>query len=242
MQANRKQEIGDPETPDDAESPLEFLQQFLSPERLALLEEKLNERTRFLTVVLEDIEKTQNTSAVLRSCDCFGIQDAHVISNDHPFKVHRDITAGAAQWMTIHTYREHEDNTSACFEHLRSQGYQIVATSPSEDGPVCSLPEFRLEAKTAVVLGTEFAGLSQSALQQADVRLQIPMFGFTRSFNISVAAAICLYDLTHKLRSSELDWRLTDAEKKALRFPWTQHSVRRADRLLAAHRRRCSGS
>lgn len=207
-----------------------YLKDFVTQERWETIQEVLNERTRNITVVLEDIYQPHNASAVLRSCDGFGVQDVHVIENDNSFRPNKSVTIGADQWMSIHHYnKEGTNNTAACYKHLREQGYRIMATSPHTEGS--SIGKYNLDKKTALVFGTELEGLSDYALEYADGYVQIPMYGFSESYNISVSAALCLYELTKKLRSSDLNWQLTDSEKTDLELDWLENSIRAADQL-----------
>lgn len=209
-----------------------YLKEFVTEERWEAIQQVLDQRTRFISLVLEDIYQPHNASAVLRSCDCFGIQDVHVIENDNSFRPNKSVTIGADQWMSIrHHNKEGTNNTAACFKHLRSKGYQIVATSPHSKGH--AINDFPLKQKTALVFGTELEGLSDYALQEADGFLQIPMYGFSESYNISVSAALCLYELTKKLRTSQLEWQLQEDEKTDLRIEWLENSIRAADLLKA---------
>ncbi len=207
-----------PETDPIEPELLAYLSGFVSQHKLERFEAVLRERTRSLTVVLEDIYLRQNVSACLRSCDCFGIQDVHIIENEHPFRVNRDIARGAAQWLTLRRYRGEVNNTHACLEALKEQGYRIVATTPRPDAQ--PLDALELQQKTALLFGSEHAGLSKSALDMADGFVQIPMHGFTGSFNLSVAVAVCLYELSSRLRRSDLNWRLSPAECDDLRTAW----------------------
>jgi tRNA (guanosine-2'-O-)-methyltransferase len=201
------------------------LANFVSPEKLARFDEALRERTRHLTIVLEDVYQRQNASAVLRNCDCFGIQDVHIIENELPFLVNPDIARGAAQWLTLHHYYEQKSNTAACLQSLRERGYRIVATSPSAES--IAPAEFDVTTKTALLFGTEQRGLSKLALEQADAFVTIPMHGLTRSFNLSVAVALCLYELMRKLRQSDVAWQLTADECAELRATWIRFVLKK---------------
>ena len=191
----------------------------LTPERHYKIETISKERTRYITVVLEDVYQAHNISAVLRSCDGFGIQDVHIIEDRNPFTVTKEISKGASQWLSIQKYKAQEGNdTEATFTQLRNEGYTIVAMTPhAEDMLIEDLP---LDTKIALVFGTEFRGLSDYALKEADAYVKVPMYGFTESFNISVAAAISLYELTKRLRASSIDWRLTEEELLDLQLEW----------------------
>jgi len=207
-----------------------YLKDFVTEDRWQRITEVLNKRTRHLTVVLEDIYQPHNASAVLRSCDCFGIQDVHIIENRNEFDPNQGITIGADQWISIHSHNEPgANNTKRCYKQLRRQGYRIIATTPHEED--VTIDEVPVSEKTALVFGAELKGLSDFALEHADGYARIPMVGFSESFNISVGAALCLYDMTTRLRKSEVNWTLSDTEKLDLKCEWLENSVRAADRL-----------
>lgn len=204
---------------------ISFFSEYVSEHKKSLFREVLASRTRFFTLVLEDIYQAQNTSAVLRSCDGFGIQDVHVVENRNRFEVDKGVTIGSDKWLTIHQYqKKNSNNTEIAFNLLRENGYRIVAASPGHKQ--ISLPDFLPEQPTAIVFGAEKAGLSDYAMEHADDLLHIPMFGFSESFNISVCAAICLYHLRRILDASELPWQLTDDEKEEMYLQWLRNSVR----------------
>lgn len=209
---------------------LEYLSGFMTKRRLQRMHQVLNQRTRHLTVVMEDIFQTHNASAVLRSCECLGVQDVHIIENRNVFEVNPDVVLGAAKWLSIHRYNEGEDNTVACLQALKEKGYRLVATTPHRND--CLPEELPLERKTALLFGTELEGLSREAMEMADGFVKIPMWGFTESFNISVSAAITLYHLGRRLRESGIDWQLSAPEKEALLKEWIMKSLKNADRIL----------
>jgi tRNA (guanosine-2'-O-)-methyltransferase len=208
-----------------------YLQQFVTEERQARLSEVLQFRTRHLTVVLEDLFQTQNISAVLRTCDCYGIQDVHVIKHRNEFEVHKDISMGADKWLSIHEYPHSDHNVKDCIDRLHEQGYWVAATLPDErKRTIFDLP---VEQKTAFLFGTELTGLSEEAVRYADGNVLIPMYGFTESFNISNSAAIIVSHFSEKMRRSDVNWQLSDEERDELYFEWLQKSVKDPDGLIA---------
>jgi len=204
-----------------------FLFEIISENKKSLFEKNIEFRTKKITVVLEDIFQSHNASAVLRSADLFGIQDIHIIENRNQYKVNPDVALGSSKWLSIEKYNSQENNTLECFEMLKSKGYKIVATSPHENDIL--LDELPINEKIAVVFGTELNGLSKIALDNADAFVKIPMYGFTESFNISVSAALCMYNLTDRLRKSAGDWQLTKDEKVEIQIAWAMQSIKRAD-------------
>lgn len=210
----------------------EYLKAYVSDERWERLNNVLANRTRHITVVLEDLYQPHNASAVLRSCDGFGIQDVHVVENRNVFDASKGVTIGADKWLTLSKYNSEESqNTRACFKALREKGYNIIATTPHEQDS--NLPNLDINDKTALVFGAELEGLSDEALELADGYMKIPMYGFSESFNISVSAAITLYDVTSRMRNNRSDWGLTDDEKDELLYLWVKQSIKAGEELEA---------
>lgn len=209
---------------------LKHLSSFVTPKRLELFNAVIENRTNYVTVVLEDIFQPQNASAVLRTCDCFGIQNVHIIENRNEFEVDKEVAMGSSKWLTLHKYHRKKDNSLHTIKMLRKKGYRIVATSPHLNDQ--ELHEFDIDkGKTAFVFGSELPGISDVILQEADEYVKIPMFGFTESFNISVSAAIILHHITLKLRNSTTDWQLTEEEKENLKIQWLRNSIK-SSRLI----------
>lgn len=210
---------------------IQFLSQFVTADRLALFHSILSQRTNYLTVVLEDLYQTQNTSAVVRTADCFGIQNVHVIENKHIFQVNPDVVRGAANWITVNRHNGQEMNTPEALGKLRREGYRIVLASPHEHDT--DLENFDLaKGKTALIFGCERPGLTDWAKKEADEFMKIPMVGFTESLNVSVAVAVTLHHLTHQLRhNSSINWHLTDREQQKLLLEWLRVSIKRVDLL-----------
>jgi tRNA (guanosine-2'-O-)-methyltransferase len=198
----------------------------VTDERLALFNRVVENRTNYITVVLEDIFQPQNASAVLRSCDCTGIQNIHIIENRNKFHVDTEVAMGSSKWLSLHTYNNSVNNSLQALQTLKEKGYRIVATTPHLND--VELPDFDLtKGKFALVFGTELKGITETVLKNADEYLKIPMFGFTESYNISVSAAIILYQLTEKLRLSEkIDWKMTEYEKTETKIQWLRNSIR----------------
>lgn len=198
--------------------------------RLALFKQVLEKRSRYITVLLEDIYQSQNASAVLRTCDCTGIQDVHIVEERNEYDINRDVALGADQWLSLHYYHEGENNVYGAIKSLKKQGYRIVATSPHKDG---ATPEnFDLhKGKAALMFGTELNGLTDRALELADEYIQIPMAGFTESYNISVSAAITLYTLRSRLELLSLQWKISEDEQNELLLNWLRSTIKMSDQI-----------
>lgn len=205
-----------------------YLEEFITPERKQLFDRVIQNRTRYITVVLEDIFQPHNASAVLRSCDCFGIQDVHIIENRNKYQVNPDVTLGSDKWLSLIKYNKQGNNSTRVIKELRKKGYRIVATTPHNNDT--ELNNFDVSmGKIALFFGTELQGLSEDVLQNADEFLKIPMYGFTESYNISVSAAIILYTLTEKMKASVINWQLTKEEMRTVRKKWLERSVRNSN-------------
>lgn len=208
----------------------EYLSTFLTEERLGRIHEVLKNRTRYLTVVVEDLFQTQNISAVMRSCECVGIQNVHIVEGENEFNIHKAISMGADKWLTLHHYPKEEHNIRNCILKLKAEGYRVAATLPGNDS--LFMEDFPIDQPIAFLFGTELTGLSQEAIQYADCSLKIPMNGFTTSFNISNSVAIVVQYFTQKLRNSSINWQLTSEEKDLLLNEWLQKSVKNPEILV----------
>lgn len=209
---------------------INYLSEFVTPNKLEKMEEALNKRTRSVTPVLEDVYQAHNMSAAVRSAEGFGVQDIHIIEQRNPLAFNLGISKGASNWMTLHRYnKKNENNSAACFDALRKQGYWIVATSPH--ATAYNLHELPIDKKIALVFGTEETGITDYTRDNADASVVIPMYGFTESFNISVSVALGLYDLTTRIRASNIDWQLTADEKLDIQLEWLREVIRGADLL-----------
>jgi len=210
---------------------LAYFEEYLTDKRKNLFKKVLEDRTRHFTVVLEDIFQPHNASAVVRTCDIFGVQDVHAIENKYTNKVSRHVAKGSQKWITAKRYKSDGNNTEICLDNLREKGYQIIATTPHNDS--CLLEDFDISKKSAFVFGVEAEGVSDEVKESADGFLKIPMVGFTESLNISVAAAIILQDVTTKLRNSTINWQLTKEEKEILYFEWVKKTIKNVGEIEA---------
>jgi tRNA (guanosine-2'-O-)-methyltransferase len=200
-----------------------------------LMDRVLNERTRYITVALENIYQPHNASAVLRSCDCFGVQDVHIIENSYQYEFNPHVSLGAAQWLTLHRYNASENNTPECIAQLKKEGYRIVATTPNAQA--IDIHDFDCsKGKFALLFGTEKFGLTPEACALADEFIRIPMYGFTESFNISVSVALCLFNLTGKIRSEKTDWQLSEEEQVDIYLQWFRNTIKNSELIERKYR------
>lgn len=204
---------------------LQYLEGFLTESRKEKFLTILQKRTTHFTVAMEDVYQLHNTSAVMRSCEVFGIQELNVIEQKFGKRIDTEIAMGAQKWVDINRYNSMQN----CIDSLKSKGYQIIATTPHIDS--CMLSDFDISKRSAIFFGTEKQGLSEEVLQQADGFLKIPMVGFTESLNISVSAAIILQDITNRLRKSTINWYLTEEEILQRRLTWAKNSIKDIKRI-----------
>ena len=210
---------------------INHLSQFITKSRFNLFKETIKNRTKHITVVLEDIYQSHNASAVLRTADCFGIQDVHIIENTNEYTISHDVALGASKWLNLKKYYQKENNTIDAINKLKAEGYRIVATTPHSHD--IDLENFDLtKGKTALLFGSEQPGLTKLAMENADEFLKIPMYGFTESFNISVSASIILHHLTYKLRNSNINWQLSDNEKDNIMISWLKRTIKGGDLII----------
>jgi tRNA (guanosine-2'-O-)-methyltransferase len=207
---------------------LQHLSQFISDHKRQFVEKVLSMRTRTITVVLEDIFQSQNASAVIRTCECLGIQDIHIVENITKYSINPRVLKGSNKWIDInHHASDTENNTITLFTTLKKQGYKIVVADPGDSG--IAIDALQVDDKIALVFGNELRGISDNALAMCDERVRIPMYGFTESFNISVSAAICLNTLVTKLHNNGSFVGLNDSEKDSLKLKWYRKIVRKSD-------------
>ncbi len=208
-----------------------YLESFLTTRRKLKNHKVLDERTYHFSVAIEDVYQLHNTSAVMRSCDIFGIQNLHVIEERNVRTIDREIAMGAQKWVDINRHHTTRD----CVNVLKNKGYQIVATSPHGENNVI-LSEFDYTKKSVFFFGKEDTGLSDYVLENSDVQLKIPMFGFTESLNISVSASIILQEVTRKLRESNINWKLTPQELLQKRYEWVCKVLKSHEQILARYK------
>lgn len=209
---------------------INFLAQFVTDSRANLFDKVLQERTRYITIALEDIYQSQNASAVLRTSDCFGLQDVHIVENENEYKINPDVTLGSSKWLNLIKYNKSENNTLDAINALKAKGYRIVATTPHTND--VNLEDFNIKkGKVALFFGTELNGLSDLMIKNADEYLKIPMYGFTESFNISVSAAIILHHLTGELKKTNINWQLSDTEKEEIKLDWLKQTIKMSSKL-----------
>ena len=205
-----------------------LLEPFMLEGRSERLREVAAYRTRGLTVLLDGVHDPHNLSAVVRSCDAFGLLDLHVIESQARFRVRSKISQGCEKWLDIHRHAGPEN----AIDTLRASGHELWVADASKDSiPVDQVP---FQKRLALVFGNEHRGASAKLREAANGTFHIPMHGFSESFNISVAAAITLA-IAARQRERLLGRHgdLSPEEQKALVWNWQKRSVKHAKLILA---------
>ncbi|MGW8316724.1 MAG: TrmH family RNA methyltransferase [Bacteroidales bacterium] len=215
---------------------LDHLSGFVTENRYSLFRQVVEKRTRYVTLLLEDIYQSQNASAVLRTCDCLGIQDVHIVEQRNEYDINREVALGSDQWLTLNYYREEGDPIHGAVRKLKTKGYRIVATSPHHGGNTPESIDLE-QGKIALMFGTELNGLTDQAMALADEFIQISMVGFTESYNISVSAAVILYQIRNRLEQSAINWKLSEPEQSALLLEWLKSSIKMSEQIENQFRR-----
>lgn len=207
---------------------IECLADFMSEERFATLNRAVGQRTRYMTLLAENMYHPQNASALVRHCEAFGVQDLHTVETLCAFNPNLNIVRGTDKWIDIHRHA----STTEALSHLRSAGYRIVATTPHRES--CTPETFDVaKGPFVVVMGTEKTGISDEVMEAADDFLKIPMCGMVESLNVSACAAIVVYMLSERIRQSVEGWQLSDEERTRTLYRWCMESVRDAEAVLA---------
>tara|TARA_B100001248_G_scaffold262315_1_gene257491 strand:- start:1672 stop:2352 length:681 start_codon:yes stop_codon:yes gene_type:complete len=208
---------------------INHLKKFIVDERKELFDTKIQERTKHITIVLENIYQGRNISASIRSADCFGIQDVHIIENNNIFNQDTSVSIGSEKWISLFRHNKKKENTKEAISKLKKDGYQIIVTTPHAKKN--TLFDVDISKKIALLFGSEANGCSETALDLADDQIKIPLYGFSESFNISVSVALCLQHLAYKLRDSNLNWKLKTNEKEEIMINWLKRSIRSSEKI-----------
>lgn len=217
------------------EKVLEAFYDIITPSKVEMFDRIAADRTNHITVVLENTQKDHNASAVLRTCDCFGIQNLHAIEKNTNYTIQREIARGAGNWVDLHTYAEGENLTRNSLLQIKDQGYRLVAATPHTDMEFNRIP---IDKPIALVFGTERQGISKEAMEIADATAKIPMYGFTESFNVSVSVALILNMLRDRLEKETFQWKLTQKEQVLQKIKWCTKIIREGEQVEKEIRKR----
>ncbi len=213
------------------EEQVTYLRNFVTDEKNSLFDRLIRQRTDYVTIVMEDLYQSHNQSAIMRSADCYGIQDIHLIENKNIYNETSTVSRGAREWLSLHRYNSDADNTAEAIRQLRDGGYRIIATMPHTDDRL--IEDIDLEkGKMAFFFGTELTGISEQVIGEADEFAKVPMYGFTESLNVSVCAAIVMYNIVQRLRQSTIDWHLPEKKQAKVLLDWYKNTIKAADEIL----------
>ena len=204
----------------------DYLKQFLTDERLSKIEHFSQESSDFVLPVMEDVYQFRNAAAIVRSVEACGFHHVVALEEENVFNPNLKVTKGSETWVKV----EKMSNNLDSLKEIKNRGYKILAVSPEKNATM--LPDYEVKEPIALVFGTELEGVSDEILDFADETLAIPMYGFTKSFNVSVAAAICMYELKQKLMKSGIDYKLSEEKLLEMKIRWTVNSIRSGEELL----------
>ncbi len=203
-----------------------YLKQFLTEERLQKIEKLSAESSDFVLPVMEDVYQFRNAAAIIRSVEACGFHKVVAMEARNVFDPNLTVTKGAENWVEV----EKMAHTLESLQEIRTRGYKLVAVSPEKNAKM--LPDFQIKESVALIFGTEWKGVSDNFLNFCDETLAIPMYGFTQSFNVSVAAAICCYDLKQKLEKSGIHHQLSEEKRLELMIKWAVNSIPSGELIL----------
>ena len=203
----------------------DYLKQFLTEDRLAKIEHFSRESSDFVLPVMEDVYQFRNAAAIIRSVEACGFHKVVAMEARNVFDPNLTVTKGAETWVEV----EKMAHSLESLQDIRNRGYKLVAVSPEKNATI--LPDFEIKEPVALIFGTEWQGVSENFLDYVDETLAIPMYGFTQSFNVSVAAAICCYDLKQKLLNSSVDYKLNEEKRLELMIRWAVKSIKHGENI-----------
>lgn len=212
---------------EDLAQTFEYLKQFLTEERLAKIEHFSQESSDFVLPVMEDVYQFRNAAAIIRSVEACGFHKVIAMEEENVFNPNLTVTKGAETWVEV----EKVPKNISSLQKIKDSGYKILAVSPEKNAVM--LPEYQVKEPIALVFGTELEGVSEEVINFADETLAIPMYGFTKSFNVSVAAGICMYELKQKLLNANFEYKLNEKKLLKMKIRWAVNSIRSGQEILS---------
>ncbi|MEG0927809.1 MULTISPECIES: TrmH family RNA methyltransferase [Chryseobacterium] len=213
----------------DLAQTFEYLKQFLTEERLAKIKHFSQESSDFVLPVMDDVYQFRNAAAIIRSVEACAFHKVVAMEEENVFNPNLTVTKGAETWVEV----EKMPKNIASLQNIKDRGYKILAVSLEKNAVM--LPEYEITEPIALVFGTEQAGVSEEVIDFADETLAIPMFGFTRSYNVSVAAGICMYELKQKLLKSNIDYKLNEQKLLEMQIRWAVNSISSGKEIYAKY-------
>ncbi|MBW8359657.1 MAG: RNA methyltransferase [Weeksellaceae bacterium] len=220
----------------DHQTTFNYLKRFLTDERLTKIERYAAESSGYALPVMEDIFQFRNAAAIVRSVEACGFHKIVAMESENEFNPYLKVTKGAETWVEV----EKMPHSLESLQEIKNRGYKILAVSPENNATM--LPDYDLKEPVALVFGTEKEGVTDEILDFADETLAVPMYGFTESFNVSVAAAICFYELRQKLIKSGIEYKLTGDKLWELKVRWARNSIPRGEQVLEHYLREMNSS
>ena len=211
----------------------DILEGMITPRRMERLLGVLGARLGALRVVVENLKHPHNVNAVLRTCEALGVQHVHLVDPGREFYIHRRIAKGSHKWLTLHRHGAF----APCAAELHAAGFRLYAAMPSAG----ATPVDRIDVgdPVALVFGNESEGVSPEARDICDGCYVVPMTGFVESFNVSVAAAISIYDVANRMRRERPDkGLLSPVESAEILKVWIPKATPHAKRIEAILRRK----
>lgn len=206
----------------------------ITPNKVELFEKIAAQRSKHIVVALENIQQDHNASAVMRSMDCMGFQELHLIEKNNRYEFQRDIALGAARWLDVIQHQQEPEPVLDAIQLLRNQGYTIVATTPHQDAYTPqNLP---LDKPIALFFGAEKHGISSELKREADNFVKIPMHGFTESYNVSVSAAILMNALRTRMIQENIPFLLSAEAQTNLKISWCEKILNGGTALAEKYR------
>ncbi|MET3536115.1 TrmH family RNA methyltransferase [Chryseobacterium limigenitum] len=216
---------------EDLAKTFEYLKQFLTDERLRKINHFSPESSDFVLPVMDDVYQFRNAAAIIRSVEACGFHKVVAMEEENVFDPNLTVTKGAETWVEVEKMPKNIDS----LQKIKDRGYKILAVSLEKNAVM--LPDYQITEPIALVFGTEMAGVSEEVIDFADETLAIPMYGFTRSFNVSVAAGICMYELKQKLINSNLDYKLSDEKLLKMKIRWAVNSMQSGQQIFQKYLR-----
>lgn len=188
----------------------------MTPQRYARLTSILDHRQPTLTVLMDDLQKAHNVSAVIRTCDAVGVPAIHAVTDEESFKAKITSSAGSAQFVDVHLHASY----GAAVEDLQGRGFQVLAAHLDPDAVDFRAVDYT--RPTCVVLGQEGPGVTAELLELCDQTIYIPMVGAVESLNVSVAAAVTLFEAQRQRAAAGMydTPQLPEEERQRRLFEW----------------------
>lgn len=188
----------------------------MTPERFAKIRRALSRRQPDLTVLAENTHKSHNIAAILRTADAVGLHEMHAVSETGELRRHHRVSGGSRKWLPVVLH----ESTSAAIAALREDGFRLLAAHPDTDARDYRKVDYT--RKTALILGSELNGISDTARAAVDEFVAVPMEGLGQSLNVSVAVAIILYEARRQREAAGMyeSSRLPEEQFQRELFEW----------------------